>query len=164
MVGSGRELLLCLSSGRFLIYALVAGGGPERLGAIAYALSVAATHMILSDRSGRWQNVELGVFIVDVLTFAAFCLLALRANRYWPLWVSAFLGLGVLGHIGRWAGPDLFWWAYAVMLTIWSYPILALIAIGIWNHQRRLKRFGTDPSWTNSSDRSDRPPPTGPTG
>jgi len=69
--------------------------------------------------------------------------------------VSALLGLGVLGHLARWAGPDAIPWAYAVVLTIWSYPILAIIAIGTFNHQRRLKRLGTDPSWSSSSAPSD---------
>ena len=72
-------------------------------------------------------------------SFAFFCVLALRADRYWPIWVSALLGLGVLGHLARWAGPDVFPWAYAVVLTIWSYPILAIIAIGTFNHQRRAR-------------------------
>ena len=80
-----------------------------------------------------------------------FCVLAVRANRFWPIWVSAFLGMGVLGHLARWAGPDVLWYAYAVVLTIWSYPILAIIAIGTFNHQRRRGRFETDRSWSSSS-------------
>jgi hypothetical protein len=75
--------------------------------------------------------------LIDVVTFALFCLIALRADRFWPIWASALLGLGLLGHLARAAEPDLFWWAYAVSLTIWSYPILALIALGTWTHRRR---------------------------
>jgi len=145
-------------------YAFLAGGAPERIGAAAYALAAGATHLIVTAHSERWMTVEMGVFIVDALVFVIFVLLALRANRFWPIWVSAFLGLGVLGHLGRLAGPDVFWWAYAVILTIWSYPILAAIAVGTWLHRRRLALYGVDPSWSISSARSGRTPPAGPTG
>jgi hypothetical protein len=135
---------------------------PERIGAALYALAVAATHLILITDTGRWRHVEFGVLIVDVLLFASFTALALRANRFWPIWVSAFLGLGILGHLARWAGPTVIWWAYAVILSMWSYPILAIIALGTWNHQKRLARNGVDKSWSTSSGRWDRRPPGGP--
>jgi hypothetical protein len=143
------------------IYALAAGGSPERIGAAAYALSVAATYLVLWSESSEWRTVEFGVLIIDALVFAAFTFLALRADRFWPIWVSGLLGLGLLGHVARLAGPEIIPWAYAVVLTIWSYPILALMALGTFNHQRRLKRFGSDPSWSSSSGRS--APPTAPT-
>ena len=145
------------------LYALWAGGGPERIGAAVYAVSVAATHLILAAHNQRWLNIEVGVFIVDVVTFLAFVPIALRADRYWPLWVTAFLGLGVLGHLGKLAGPHVLWWAYAVVLTIWSYPILALMAAGTFLHRRRLSLFGADRSWVSSSARSAAAPPAGPT-
>lgn len=143
------------------VYAFIAGGGPERIGAAAYALSVAATYLILWSHASEWQTVELGVFTVDVLVFAIFVILAVRADRYWPLWVSALLGLGILGHMARWAGPDVIPWAYAVILTIWSYPILAIIALGTFNHQRRARSRG-DKSRSISSAKSPPAPPPGP--
>ena len=135
-------------------YALWAGGGPERIGAAIYALSVAATNLVMRTHSHDWANLESGVFIVDVVTFLAFVPIALRANRFWPLWVTAFLGLGVLGHVARLVTPDTFWRAYAMVLTIWSYPILVLIAVGAFLHRRRLALHGADRSWVSSSDRS----------
>lgn len=146
------------------LYALWAGGGPERIGAAVYALSVAATHLIMSAHGQDWLNLEVGVFIVDAVTFLAFIPIALLADRFWPLWVSAFLGLGVLGHLGRLAEPGAFWWAYAVVLTIWSYPIVALFALGTFLHRRRLRRYGADRSWVSFSGRSGPAPPAAPTG
>lgn len=149
--------LLILST----VYAAVVGGPPERIGALVYALTCVITYGLLELSQILWQSLEYGVFINDVLLFVFFCLLAVRANRFWPIWVSGLLGLGVLGHLARWAGPEVIPWAYAVILTIWSYPILALIALGTFNHQQRLKRFGADPSWSSSSGRS--APPAKPT-
>ena len=142
-------------------YAFAAGGAPERIGAAAYTLSVAATYLVLWSESSEWRTLEFGVFIVDALVFVVFVFLALRASRFWPIWVSELLGLGLLGHVARWAGPTVIPWAYAVVLTIWSYPILAIIALGTFKHQQRLKRFGTDRSWSSFSPRS--APPTAPT-
>ena len=118
-------LLLCT------LYALAAGGAPERIGALLYPLSCSASYYSWT-QAGPWREVEVVVLLIDVATFALFCLLALRANRFWPIWVSALLGLGVLGHLARIVDPGLFWWAYALALTIWSYPILALVALGTW--------------------------------
>jgi hypothetical protein len=143
-------------------YAFAAGGAPEKVGAAIYALSVAATHILLTTHVGHWRGIEFGVFIVDVIAFALFCFLAIRANRFWPIWVSALLGLGVLGHLARWAGPDVLWYAYAVVLTIWSYPILAIMALGTFNHRQRLARFGTDRSWSSSFAHSAPTAPAGP--
>ena len=141
------------------LYAFVAGGGPERAGAAAYGVACIASHLAFSAPL-RFRSVETGVFIVDVLVFAAFVILALRANRFWPIWVSALLGLGVLAHLARWTGPSAVPWAYQFIMSIWSYPILAIIAIGTFNHRRRLARLGVDPSWTSPWRRSDPPTPT----
>lgn len=138
-------LILCT------VYALAAGGAPERIGAAVYALSCAATHVVLEASQILWRSIEYGVFVIDLAMFAFFCVLAIRADRYWPIWVSALLGLGVLGHLARWAGPDVIPWAYAVILTIWSYPILASIAIGTFNHHRKTARSETHKPWAAST-------------
>lgn len=136
------------------LYAFVSGGVPERFGAAAYALACIASHLLFSAPSIKYRSVETAVFIVDVVAFVAFIVIALRANRFWPIWVSGLLGLGVLAHLARWAGSGTLPWAYQVIMSVWSYPILALIALGTFSHQRRLKRNGNDPSWSRSSARS----------
>jgi hypothetical protein len=145
------------------LYALWAGGGPERVGATVYAASVAVTFLLMTAHNAPWLNLEVGAFIVDASTFLAFILIALRADRFWPLWVTAFLGIGVLGHVAKLVVPDTFWRAYAVVLTIWSYPIVLLFALGAYLHRRRLASRGADRSWVTSSARSDRAQPAGPT-
>jgi hypothetical protein len=147
------------------LYAFVAGGAPERIGAALYLAGSEATHLFLATHVGhRWLQVEFGVFIVDVVTLLAFVLLALRANRFWPIWVSALLGIGVLGHLARLAGPDILWYAYVFVSSIWSYPILAIMALGTFNHQRRMRLNGSDPPWSKPFARSapQAPPGAGP--
>lgn len=123
------------------IYAHVRGGRPERIGAAVVAIGSFLCLALVWGRADRYRSVELGVLLVDVAVFAIFTLLALRANRFWTIWASALAGLGVLGHIGRWyLGADIGRGAYVISLVVWSYPILALIAIGTFNHHRRAAR------------------------
>jgi hypothetical protein len=135
-------------------YAFLRGAAPERIGAAFYALACILSFAVVSAPPVRFRSLEVGIFLVDCALFVAFVLLALRANRFWPIWVSGLLGLGVLGHIAEWLGPRVIPWAYAAILSIWSYPVLLLIAIGTRAHRLRLVRNGADPSWSRSSSRS----------
>jgi hypothetical protein len=141
-------------------YAFTLGGAPERIGMAIVAGNAILTFLLVSAAPIRFQGVEVGVFSVDVFAFLSFIILALRANRFWPIWVSALLGLGVLGSLAMMLHPRVIPWAYAVVLSIWSYPILALIALGTRGHRRRLRANGVDPSWTRSSARPGPPKPT----
>jgi hypothetical protein len=139
------------------LYAGIAGGAPERIGAAIFAIGSVVTFLVLAAPPLRFRSFELGVFIVDFITFFAFLTLAVFARRFWPLWVTGLLGVGIVGHLAMELSPHVVPWAYAVVLSIWSYPILALIAIGTWQHRRRVQRFGSDRSWSRSS------PPSAPT-
>jgi hypothetical protein len=122
-------------------YATLKGGLPERMGATILALGSALTVGIAPSWARHVGSVEIGILFVDIACMAAFAALALRADRFWPIWVSAFVGVGALGHLARWFdGPEISTRIYAMSLAIWSYPILALIAIGTLNNQRRLAR------------------------
>lgn len=126
-------LILCWA------YAMLRGGPPERIGATILALGSFLTVAALPNWVRHAGSVEIHVFLVDVACFAAFAVLALRADRFWPIWVSALVGVGALGHLARWFdGPEISMRVYAMSLAIWSYPMLALIAIGTLNHQRRV--------------------------
>jgi len=131
-------------------YAFIGGGAPERIGAAIFLIGSVLTYAALETSAIHYRGVEIGAFIVDLATFLAFVLLALRANRYWPLWVSALLGLGLVGHLAMLLHPRVIPWAYAVVLSIWSYPILLLMVAGTYAHRRRSTGNGADPSWTRS--------------
>jgi len=145
------------------LYAVAKGGAPERIGMAVYATGSVLTFVAVSAPPIRFQGVEVGVFFIDVCVLISLVVIALRANRFWPIWVSALQGLGVLGSLAMMLHPRVIPWAYAVVLSIWSYPILALIALGTRDHQRRLRANGADPSWTRSSVEPGPPkPPPGP--
>ncbi len=145
-------------------YALFKGGTPERIGASTIGLGSILSLVAASSPGVRFGSVEVGVFVVDVAAFAVFLGLALRAERHWPLWVAALQAIGTAGHAARLVAPEAIPLAYAFVLAFWVYPMLLLIVMGTWQHQRRLARFGVDKSWSSSSSRSETRPPSGPIG
>lgn len=141
-------LLLCAA------YVAARGGAPERVGAAIMVVGSVCTTVLLSARPVRYSEVETGAVIVDVAVCAAFLVLALRANRYWPLWMTALQLIGTAEHAVKMVDSHVIRLVYAFIMAIWAYPMLMLLVLGAWQHQRRLARFGVDRSWSSSSARS----------
>jgi hypothetical protein len=146
------------------LYVLLKGGAPEKVGTVILAFGSVLSVAAVSTPPSRFGAVEVGVFLVDVVTLFAFLALALRAERYWPLCVTALQAIGTAGHAAKLLDPGVIRSAYAIVLSLWGYLMLLLIAFGTWNHQRRLVRFGVDKSWSSFSGRSETRPPSGPIG
>lgn len=143
------------------LYAWWGGGAPERIGAAIFAAGSALSHFAFLLSSQRFREVEAGILLVDVATFLAFLALAMRANRFWPIWMSGLLGVGIVAHLAMKLSPQILPYAYRFILSAWSYPMLALIAIGTWQHRKQLKACGADRSWSSFShpDGPQRPAP-----
>jgi hypothetical protein len=128
-------------------FVLFRGSMPERLGAAVALAGTALTIAMASTFPSRFRHIETGVMIVDALTFLAFTWLALRSNRFWPIWVAGLQGATIIMHLTRLMVPEVMPRAYMDAVALWSYPILALLLIGAIRHRRRLKEFGSDPMW-----------------
>ncbi|HVF92932.1 MAG TPA: hypothetical protein VM900_01315 [Sphingomonas sp.] len=143
------NLLLVAACG----YAFVAGGAPERLTAAVFLVAAAATYVAPYRQFREW---EIALFAIDVATLVALAAIAARADRFWPLYVSALqlLTLGI--HGVKAYQPALVHWMYGGASGKIAYPMLALLAVGVLRHRRRLTQHGSDPDW---SLRTDRPAP-----
>jgi hypothetical protein len=127
-----------------VVYAFARGGRSERAGAVIALAAALLSHAALSPMGSRFAEVELSVLAVDVAVLLAFVTLALKSERYWPIWIAALQLIGVLAHIAKLADPSMMRTGYAFIMAFWSYPMLALIAIGTWRHHRTTrttKRF-----------------------
>lgn len=129
------------------IYASLRGGPPERLGAAILVLFSLLTALTIPNHA-RFRFLETQILVIDLLCLTAFVILALRADRFWPLWVAALQLLGVASHGVKFLEPDLFSRTYAFMLAIWSYPIIAIMIVGTARHRARLRNFGSDRAWS----------------
>lgn len=151
------------------LYATARGGSPERAAAAVLTAGSLLTYAVLtyaalSSTAALYRSLEREIFLIDVATLLGLLVVALRADRLWPLCIAALQAVGTAGHAVKLADPEILPYAYAFALRFWGYPMILLIVFGTWNHQRRLARFGVDKSWSSSSGRSETPPPTGPIG
>ncbi len=131
------------------LYALLRGGGPERI--VGLALLIAAALGLVLQQSplmGSFGTVDLGLLLVDLGLLAVLITVALHADRFWPLWVAAFHALGTGAHLVRGLDYGIEPVAYAILLASWSYPIILLLAVGTLRHGGRRKRQGHDLDWS----------------
>jgi hypothetical protein len=120
-------------------YALWRGRSDERIVAVACLLATLATRFAISPLSVRYSGIELGLLIIDLLLLATFVAIALRSERYWPLWVAGLQLTNSMAHLMKAIELDLMPVAYRAAAVFWSYPILFVLAIGTWRGQRVLR-------------------------
>ena len=125
-------------------YAFLRGRGNERLTAAVCVIASIASIALAGPVKLRYSHIEVGVFIVDLLTLAAFTYVALRSGRFWPLWISGLQLTTSIAHLLKAIEPDLVPIAYAAAERLWSYPILIILAVGTWRSNRRMRLQPTD--------------------
>lgn len=129
-----REILFALLLFATCGYALAYGRRDARIvGAACVAASVASVIV-----ASRYSGVELGVLSIDLVTLGVFVFVALRSDRFWPLWISGLQLTTTVGHALKAIQLDLVPIAYAVSLRFWAYPILIILAVATWRSRPKL--------------------------
>lgn len=82
-------------------------------------------------RSG-FQQMEWGILLVDVGALGGFVWIALRSDRFWPLFGAGFHLLAVITHVARLADPGVGGWAYITAEIVWGYMLALAIGYGAW--------------------------------
>lgn len=118
-------------------YALLRGRRDERLAAAACLAATLATRFVISPIGSRYDRMEMGLMLVDLAMLATFVFIALRSDRFWPLWVAGLQLTMTMAHLLKAIELDLLPKAYAAAAIFWSYPILLILAIGTWRSHRR---------------------------
>jgi len=145
--------------GASCLYALLRGGGPERVCATAFLIATLLTVLVVRPASIRFASIDLGILSVDMALLILLTVVAILANRLWPMAMAAMQLVEVAGHVAR-ASPIVMPYAYATILAIWSYPMLALLIAATYRHRRRVAKIGSDPSWRRFSGRQPRRTPS----
>lgn len=141
--------LLLLSTG----FAAWKGGPPERIAASLYWLAWLTTLVANPVATERWRNIEIAYFLIDLCLLLALTVLALRANRNWPMAAASLQLIIVTGHVAKLIDPQLLGSAYAIMSVFWPYLQLLILAGGTWAHWRRTTTQGDVATWSSSSNR-----------
>lgn len=129
------------------LYALIRGGAPERIGAGLLFFATGASAITLTLSVDRYLETEVATMWVDVLLALGFVALALRAQRYWPMWV-AMIHIDIVAFHLIMFSPETGALSYWAMQALWSYPAPILLAIGTYRHRQRVARYGDDPAWS----------------
>jgi hypothetical protein len=109
--------------------ALWRGRDDERLAAAGTLANWAISLVVFRSNS---EATQWYVMAVDSALMVLLVWLALRSQRYWPLFAAAFALLMVLTHIAHALDTGVTGWAYLTAILIWSYLGLFAIGYGAW--------------------------------
>ncbi|MEO5707477.1 MAG: hypothetical protein ABIT10_11620 [Alteraurantiacibacter sp.] len=133
-------------------YAFARGAGPEKqVGAILTSMVVLFLgYRLLTPESGAYDKIDPGLLVIDLVVLVLLALVAIRANRIYPLWLLAAQLIATLMHLGRELDSHVPPIAYFLLIHGPSYIQVLAYALGLAAHRRRVRRFGTYPSWRAS--------------
>ena len=109
------------------------GGFDEKMAAVGFLLATLASNLA---NTSYYGHTETGILIIDVALFVGLMVIALRSDRFWPMWAAAFQMVAVTVHIASLTETGAFAPAYAVGLIFWSYPVLIALMVGTWLEAR----------------------------
>lgn len=130
------------------IFAFRKGGEPERLVAAVLLASAGLdviNHILFGEPA--FYLVNPGHLVIDVWSMIALMWVALRANRAWPMWVSAAQIIVVLGHVSKIVELSLVRYGYYAMTQVPLNVQAAALLIGTIAHMRRQERIGNYNAW-----------------
>lgn len=137
--------LLIVSS----LYAMIRGGRVEQIGATALLGGAALSYGLAHPVGVRFQHVEAGIFLVDIIVLGVFICLSFLSTRFWPIWIASLLLSEVIVHIARFAVPDVVPIAYLNAVALWAWAVQVILIAATWRHRDRLRKWGVDKSWRN---------------
>jgi hypothetical protein len=118
-------------------YALWRGRKYEQLAALICIVASVTSVLAHAPLRQRYAGIEIGDLIIDTSVLLAFVGIALRSDRFWPLWVAGLQLTISLSHLFRAIDAALIPTVYAAAERFWSYPTLVIIALGAWRQHRR---------------------------
>ena len=113
--------------------ALWLGRDNERWTALALLVSGAASAVL---QTSQFFQPESGILLVDLALLGYLVWLALRSDRFWPLYAAGFQVVGTTIHLARFADHNVLHSAYATAQIFWAYPVLLALAAGTWLEAR----------------------------
>lgn len=123
------SIVLFISCGIALKY----GKTYERLTAVTLVAAAFASPLV---EKYSFENVEIGIFAIDLWVAVFLVTIALQSDRFWPMWAAAFEIVGVLAHLVRYFQP-LKAASYSAVESLWAYPVLIALAVGTLLEGRR---------------------------
>ena len=111
------------------------GGVLERWA--AYTALIASVCTTLVSPAPAWTNIEINIFIIDLVVLISFWFIALKTQRFWPYWITGWQLIAIFGHVQKLLFAEILPHPYALLSMYLSYPILFVIiyAAGTTRHR-----------------------------
>jgi len=138
-----RYWLQIFLTGAAVVYCWRRGGQPER----AAAAVIPAMYLLDLMYHAIWgqvttyDRVNVGHLVLDLAALLAFVLIAVRANRWWTLWLASAQVVAVLSHFLRGLTSVMHPWVYAAMTRgpSWLEIVLLFVGTALYQHRRRMR-------------------------
>lgn len=117
------------------------GGGPER----AAAAAVGSMYVLDPIYHALWgqvtvyEHLNVGHLVIDLIAWVWMIGIAVKANRWWTIWLASAQTISVLSHFLRQATSIMHAWVYAAMGRGPSWLEIALLLLGTGLYQRRAR-------------------------
>ncbi len=134
-----RQIIYGVLIWTIFVYALRRGSWAERLAAGGIIANAYLTVLVIS--ANRFTHLETAVMLVDAALLLLLIYIALRSDRYWPLWMAAMHGLTMLAHLSPYV-PHMQPLGYWRAAASWSWPMLIVLVLGIRGHDRERRGRG----------------------
>lgn len=147
-----RSVIVFTGLFALILCAELYAGKPERIVArfmLAELLADLIKQALVGSATFRAMNGFL--FTAELVLLVTFVVVALKANRVWPLTVAGLQLLVCLAHVARLFSPastnaQIYW----AMTSLPSFLICLIVAGAIFVHRRRVRRLGPVPDWRSS--------------
>jgi hypothetical protein len=120
------------------------GEKDEKIGIALIAAGSLATYLVTAGGKQSFLTMEWGIFLSDIVVFAAFVNLSLSSQKFWPIWVSSLQLVTVMTHIADLSIPNSLPNAYAFLQGVWVYPMFLAILSGTYGHNVLKRRHSRD--------------------
>jgi len=111
-------------------FAAAYGGRAGRRIALIYFAACLATSWVTRDELA-WLHPHLPAFAVDLVLLGALGWVALRSDRWFPVWFTGLHLVAVTSHLASIVAPEFSPRVYFLVQALWSIPMLLTLAIGV---------------------------------
>lgn len=123
------------------LLAFAIGGRPEKQVAVMLIAATAASKFVAWQPLAHFGRFEPLLFAIDLLLLAGLGHVAMRSDRYWPIWLTVLHTYSLVAHLARLLIPATALAAYLANSALMADPGLVLLMVGSWRHHRRQKRL-----------------------
>ena len=130
--------------------AVTKGGAAERTAALLQMTALALSRLLGWLSPNNYSAALIQIWAIDIALGLALIILAIRANRFWPLWLVALQMQSVIVHLLKVIELQLVPIGYFAVVNLTAWPMITLTAIASLRHRHRLRQYGIDPSFRRS--------------